>query len=346
MRTETKDRVVSALVALGLDRLCARYYGGRGIILTFHRLVPRLPETPRLHIDAMEITQAYFQRVVEQVRRQYRVISLDELPDYLASSDRRPFACITFDDGYLDNFTLAYPVLKALDLPFTLFLATSFPDKTASLWYYALEDLLLQNDEVSFTVGGRARRFAARSRTEKLDAYERIWELIFDAPVEDYPAWWAALFVPAGLDVGGYVRALAMDWTQAAELSRDPRVSLGAHSVSHYPLRRLSDDQLEYEVAESRRIIQSRTGRAVDHFCYPFGSPAAAGPREFAVVKAAGFRTATTTRRGAVFNAHRDHLHALPRFDLGRTRPDLSFFRSQVSGLRMLFNREPRVAAV
>jgi peptidoglycan/xylan/chitin deacetylase (PgdA/CDA1 family) len=64
---------------------------------------------------------------------------------------------------------------------------------------------------------------------------------------------------------------------------------------------------------ECRHALEDTIGRDVVHFAYPFGHANACGPREARIAHAAGFRTAVTTRRGTLFPAHLDHLHALPR---------------------------------
>ena len=55
---------------------------------------------------------------------------------------------LTFDDGYKDNYDLAYPILKKYNIPFAVFLTTSFPEKEAILWWYIIEDLIMKNEVI------------------------------------------------------------------------------------------------------------------------------------------------------------------------------------------------------
>jgi len=70
------------------------------------------------------------------------------------------------------------------------------------------------------------------------------------------------------------------------------------------------------ELAASRDIIARALGRPVWHFAYPYGAPTTAGPREFAIARELGFKSAVTTRPGMIFAEHREHLHALPRLSM------------------------------
>jgi hypothetical protein len=69
-------------------------------------------------------------------------------------------------------------------------------------------------------------------------------------------------------------------------------------------------------MAENRKFLQDTTGRPVEHFAYPFGHERACGIREAEISKSVGFRTATTTRLGALFPEHARHLYGLPRLHL------------------------------
>ena len=80
----------------------------------------------------------------------YEIISLDQLYERLLhNSIEKPFVCFTFDDGYVDNYEIAYPVLKKHNIPFAIYVTTSFPDNTAILWWYILEDLVLKSKVIN-----------------------------------------------------------------------------------------------------------------------------------------------------------------------------------------------------
>ena len=77
------------------------------------------------------------------------IVSLDEMYRRLTQRDfKRRFVCLTFDDGYRDNLQWAYPILKKHEVPFALYVPTSFPDRIGEIWWVALERVIANNDRI------------------------------------------------------------------------------------------------------------------------------------------------------------------------------------------------------
>ena len=85
-------------------------------------------------------------------------------------------------------------------------------------------------------------------------------------------------------------------------------------------------------MASSRARIESALQRPVLHLAYPYGDKIAAGPREFALARAAGFKTAVTTRPGMIFPESADHLTALQRVSLNGNYQDARILPVLTSG--------------
>ena len=98
---------------------------------------------------------------------------------------RRRFVCVTFDDGYRDNHEFAYPVLKKYEVPFAIYVATSFADRIGELWWLALEAVIAQNDMIGVRIDGRDRWFECRSVTEKREVYDHIYGWLRQLPTEE-----------------------------------------------------------------------------------------------------------------------------------------------------------------
>jgi peptidoglycan/xylan/chitin deacetylase (PgdA/CDA1 family) len=123
-----------------------------------------------------------------------------------------------------------------------------------------------------------------------------------------------------------------MNWQELSELAADPLVTIGAHTVNHPKLRKTAEPAIRHEMAESVARIEEMLGIRPVHFSYPFGDPTAAGPREFALARELGFKTAVTTRPGVLFPEHRDHLMALPRISLNGEFQRLRYLKVLTSG--------------
>src|SRR5947209_11494905 len=134
--------------------------GGIGAILTLHHVRP--PRFDRFQPNRLlEVTPRFLERVVRWLRRSgIDVVSLDEMHRRLTQGDfERRFICITIDDGYRDTLQWAYPILRTHEIPFTLYIPTSFPDRFGELWWLAFEAVVARNKRVSLLIDGKERGF-------------------------------------------------------------------------------------------------------------------------------------------------------------------------------------------
>jgi peptidoglycan/xylan/chitin deacetylase (PgdA/CDA1 family) len=120
----------------------------------------------------------------------------------------------------------------------------------------------------------------------------------------------------SGIDCSALIDREALTEAQLRRLSRHPLVTIGGHTTTHPNLAEAPAPTVHWELAENRKFLQEVIGQPVEHFAYPFGHERACGNREAQVCRDVGFRTAVTTRNGALFPEHAQHLHALPRIHL------------------------------
>jgi peptidoglycan/xylan/chitin deacetylase (PgdA/CDA1 family) len=286
---------------------------GIGTILMLHRVQPAHEGEFAPNGD-MAVSLAFLERFVLEARQAgYTFASLDQMCAHLEGGSGHKLLALTFDDGYRDNYTLAYPLLRRLQVPFAVYVTTSFPDGAAVLWWEAIEQLLMDQDQIALADG---RVLACRTSQEKLDAFVCLRAEIMALPSDRLPDSVNAMFAKAKFDWQQLCAVHAMQWDEVRELARDPLVTIGAHTLSHPVLCALSAEQASAEMQDSRDRLAARIGTPVTHFCYPFGSRNEVGVREFELARKLGFRSATTTRWGNIFRAHRAHLHALPRVPL------------------------------
>ena len=142
----------------------------------------------------------------------------------------------------------------------------------------------------------------------------------------------AALCARHGVDEAAISRDLCMSWDELKSFAGDPLVTIGAHSVTHCNLARQTAAIASDEMATSRARIENALQRPAVHLAYPYGDRIAAGPREFALARSAGFKTAVTTRPGMVFPESAAHLTALPRVSLNGNYQDVRILPVLTSG--------------
>ena len=328
-------------------KLLAPLTRGRGAILMLHSV----SNEARRDFDpnaGLRVTPEFLDRAIRLVRAEgYDIISLDEVPARLAAAaGQRPFVAFTLDDGYRDNLTVALPVFQRHHVPFCIYIPTAFAEGRADLWWYALEGAINAGQPLEVTIDGNRRILPCSNPAGQRKAWSEVYWWLRGLDEDDARRQVSALCAQAGFDAGQLSDRLLMPAQEIAQIARDPLCTIGAHTVNHYSLAKLELERCRNEILRSRNGLEAILGRPVRHFSYPYGSPADAGPREFAIAAEFGFATAVTTRKGLLFAGHADHLTALPRLSLNGEAQDERLLAVLLGGAPFaLLNRFRHVSA-
>ncbi|PST26347.1 polysaccharide deacetylase [Mesorhizobium plurifarium] len=287
---------------------------GRGAIFTLHHVRPKVRRAfdPNAHL---EITPEFLEEAIVTLRRDgYRFVPLEELSACLGSADTRPFACFTLDDGYRNNLDHALPVFERQDVPFTVFVTAGYVDRTHTLWWETLADLLSACRTIRFDFGTGAENVASESLAEKQAAFNRIAAFVHAGDEARAVASLNRAAGRHGIDPLAITERLTLDEAGLRNLIRSPLASLGSHMISHRALARLGDREARREISGSAERVEAITGRRPSSFAYPYGDRPAVSPRDHRLVADLGFAVAVTTQPGMLSDAA--NLHALPRISL------------------------------
>jgi peptidoglycan/xylan/chitin deacetylase (PgdA/CDA1 family) len=325
---------MEALYFSGAHMMMRPFVGGLGMILTLHHVRPPRPDRFQPN-RLLEITPHFFEKLCRKLRRsRLDIVSLDEMHErLLEGGTKRRFVCLTFDDGYRDNLQFAYPILKKYELPFALYIPTSFPDRLGELWWLALEAVIARNNRIGLVIDGEDRRFDCRTVEEKRTLYASIYGWLRRLKTEEeLRVVIRDLSRRYQIDIAAFCEELCMTWDELAGLASDPLVTIGAHTVNHVMLKKVTEKAARIEMEMSRSVIAASLGTRPQHLAYPVGDPTSAGPREFRIAQELGFKTAVTTRPGVLFRRHRDHLMALPRISVNGEFQRMRYLRVLMSG--------------
>ncbi|HEY1981027.1 MAG TPA: polysaccharide deacetylase family protein [Xanthobacteraceae bacterium] len=309
---------LESLYFSGAHLMLRPFVGGVGAILTLHHVRPPRPDRFQPN-RLLEVTPRFLTQVVKYLRRSgLDLVSLDEMHRRITEGDfSRRFVCLTFDDGYRDMLQWAYPILKEAGVPFAVYVPTSFPDRLGELWWLVLEAVIARNDRIGLVIDGRDRKFDCTTVAEKRALYEEVYWWLRARPTEaELRSTVRNLAAFYHVDIAGLCDELCMSWAEIAELSSDPLVTIGAHTVNHSFLAKLSKEAVRSEMELSASVIEAALSVRPQHLSYPYGDRGSAGTREFEIAAGLGFKTAVTTRPGVLFPQHKQHLTALPRLSL------------------------------
>ncbi len=319
----------------GLAPLARPFVGGVGAILMLHR-VTATPERPKGVNRHLNISPDFLDALIGDMKASgYRFVTLDEAVAGLGGSPQAGrFATITADDAYRDNLTEALPVLERHGAPITIYVAPALIDGGAYLWWDVIDDLVEANAELRVPMTGRTVVLPARTAAEKFAANTWLHEFLTGGVAEkDQHAFMTAFAAEHGGDPDAPRRKTLMDWSEIGAASAHPLVTIGAHTIHHFNLRRLSDVDARIEISGAADIIEARTGIRPHHMAYPYGYSSAVSCREVALAREAGFASAVTTRHGVLRNEHAGHLHALPRISINGRYQRLAHVRTMLSGV-------------
>ena len=325
---------LGALYFTGAHALLRPILSGVGAIFMLHHVRPgrEVEFQPNRHL---EIAPEFLRAMLSHLRsRGIEIVTMDEVHRRLSERDfSRRFASFTLDDGYRDNRDFAAPVMREFDAPFTVYVVSDFAEGSGRLWWIALERVIAGASAVEAEIGGIATRLDTATPTAKQAAFERLHGWLRSLPGE-HDVWRevASLCARHGVEEGAISRDLCMSWDELKSFADDPLVTIGAHSVTHCNLARETGAAASDEMATSRARIENVLQRPAVHLAYPYGDRVAAGPREFALARSAGFKTAVTTRPGMVFPESAAHLTALPRVSLNGNYQDARILPVLTSG--------------
>ncbi|MCB1386892.1 MAG: polysaccharide deacetylase family protein [Nitratireductor sp.] len=312
---------------------------GLGSILMLHRVARAEPGAfaPNAHLSVdpvfLEEVLAYLSGSI------FKFASMDEAVSMVRSAAEgekpvRPFVAVTLDDGYRDNLENAVPLFRKYRVPYTIYVAPGLVDGRATLWWEDLERLIAARQTLYFDWNGTRREFPLATPREKQEAFAALLHyLTHEVSEHEQRRIVGGMCALHGIDCDAHRAGSIMNWAELRELAKDPLCTLGAHTIGHYALARLPEKEAIGELEQSRDLIALETGRRPDHFAYPYGYPAAAGEREFALAARCGFASAVTTRHGVVYPEHAGHSTALPRISLNGNFQKLRYLRTMLSGV-------------
>ncbi|MGD2137723.1 MAG: polysaccharide deacetylase family protein [Gammaproteobacteria bacterium] len=309
---------LDAMYYTGIYRIFTPLWSGVGAIFTLHRVRSGADAGPFAPNRILDVTPEFLEATISHVLDLgCDIVSLDEARQRLVNRDfGRKFVCFTFDDGYIDHYTTAFPIFRKYNAPFTIYVTTGFTDGQAVFWWQHLEDTIAANEEIGLRVGERDFRMQTRDTDEKCRAFSSIYWELRRAPQAVQQAAVRQLVENYEIDNRGFCDRSALPWEMLEKLAASELVTIGAHTINHYASSKLPAAELRQEAAGSRDILAHRLDVEPAHFAYPFGDRTSAAARDFGVIRELGFGTATTTRKGVLFPEHADHLHALPRVSL------------------------------
>jgi peptidoglycan/xylan/chitin deacetylase (PgdA/CDA1 family) len=283
MRNALKKVVYRGFSASGGCRLALRLCRGSLRIINYHG-VCKDHLACESWVPGYFITRSNFEWQLRYLAKTASVLPLGEAISRLFSNDLPPGAvALTFDDGYANSLTVAYPLLEQLRLPATIFLITGYVESGD---FFPFDRPRLLSSDPCY-------------RNESARLAERFWRAYWREPMAPTLAeaapWWSKVSTQLPDDAREALRPLTVQ-----ELKKfDPDlVELGAHSHWHPVLRNESSERRELEIRSSIARVEKWTGRSVRFFAYPNGASGDFDEFDKRVLRSSGITAAFSTISG------------------------------------------------
>lgn len=318
MRLLLKKLIGIFFFATGAYFVLQWWYGSkknRAVVLMYHRIID---DALLLNPHVVSASVEAFEQQMQYLSKHYHVVSAEEFAKMTTIPPKT--VVITFDDGYADNYTNAFPILKKYALPAIIFLTTGNMDAKQLFWWDQVAYAVYSASEEKLSIP----QLGEIPLDNKETAVSQICEYLKTISNKDKEAIIAHLVkdLPR-LDA----ESLFLTWEMVREMQTS-RITFGAHTLHHPILTRVSDEAAIHEITESKRRIEEATHTPVTMFAYPNGTAQDMSPVLDDAARALGITHIFTTKHGI----NQGPTPLLNRMGIDHT-DDMRMFRLKLLGL-------------
>ena len=325
------------------------------LVITYHRI----SDVP-CPFDPLVVSSETFEKQIVFLRKHYRILSGLELVYLIQSRDRvPPQSCvITFDDGWRDNYTHAFPILRRYTVPALIFLATDFIDTNKIFWYERLKGLIHciaenfdQEDRSGYLKGWpqdlaiKMKKLFVSELTKRLYLVQDFIIHLKSYPpdrINDLIHMLEENLGSMGLE---YTRTM-LSWDEVQEMAGE-NIIFGSHTKTHALLTTISESETVTELTDSKNVIEEKLSEQVYFLSYPNGFYNA---KIASLAKELGYLAAFTCNSGEnypginPFEFRRKHLREDRSMGLNGQFSEL-FFKISLSDVGDLIQRWRKIEA-
>ncbi len=314
------------MIKLGLKRIIAHIYSGlsfdrvmpshKVIIMVYHRVLPESQHVSFLQ-PGMFVTSKTFEKHIKFLLDKYRFITIEDLLLNKIKTTHR-YSIMTFDDGWLDNYLYAFPILKKYNIPATIFLPVDYIGSKKWLWTDIIAWFITNKSNVLKKIDSlkdfkAITQLIIRTITSRHNLIKKIDFLLESLKL--FPENEIYEFIEYLKDRTGLTypeERVFLNWDEIIEMSH-AGISFGSHTRTHRILTRLKEDEIIYELSTSLEIIKQKNINSIPILSYPNGDK---NKKIEEIAQACGYIGAVTTNYGfestppaEPFSLHRIGVH-------------------------------------
>jgi peptidoglycan/xylan/chitin deacetylase (PgdA/CDA1 family) len=311
--------------------LTRNFFERKSIVLAYHRVAETTVDPWELAVSPKNFEQQL------QVLSKLNVIPISELVIQLrAKSILSNSVCLTFDDGYSDNYSIAKPLLEKYKIPATFFISSVNIGTDKEFWWDELENIFLIAERLpaffNLTIEGTSIEFHLKGENvlnDEIRNKHKVWKACTDPPPtlrsQLFLLVWQKLKILthtrqhesvtkirawAGIAIAPRSEYRSISVEELRQLSSSNFVTIGVHTVNHPALSYHSEEYQKKELLDNRKFLEGITGKEISLLAYPHGD---FNKETLAIASGMGFNAAFTTKNKVIRSNS-------PKFRLGRVQ--------------------------
>lgn len=331
-----KNILFKILIFFRIDRIINFLNRKKLIILAYHGFTETNSSGAENYLG-LHIDKEAFRRQIKYLKKNYKIITLYEAIDIIKNKKEFPknTVVLTADDGYQSNYTLAYPVLKELSVPMTIFITTNFVDNKEFLWTDKLEfavnntmteRLVIIIDKIDYKLSLKDVKLKINSLEKikrKLKQLSNDYRVSVIEEIED------KLKIKLNQDNAPELYK-PLSWNEIKEMQDSGLVDIGSHTHTHLILSQCGSKQIYDELSSSKKLIAEKLQIKTKLFAYPNGQAKDFNKEVVDNLKKLGYECAVSTMYGR--NNINSDLFTLKRY-YSSSAMDLTEFKIILGGI-------------
>jgi peptidoglycan/xylan/chitin deacetylase (PgdA/CDA1 family) len=296
-RTDVKRSLIKVLWRIRADSLFRNINRRRCLVLAYHGVTKK-----RYAVQPYTLLEeALFKSQIKYLSSNYNIVSLKTIAECIRKDKDFPekSAVITFDDGYRNNYSIAFPILQKYHVPATIFLTAGYIGTLEMLTLDEVYEILLGCQSYK-NIDARELGLGVLPAGNPADIEGSCWKVInhlkrMTSAGQKETVRKLRERVNPERNKGLRKDFELLSWDEAKSLKRSGLIDFGAHTVSHQILAGVDLGKAEEEVVNSKRIIEDRLKIAVESFAYPNGTRADFTEEHMRMLSDNDFTCAVTT---------------------------------------------------